>query len=48
MSTVNNIKLERYVPVRKLRKLTNQTVVLQKDLPKSASNDEGKTLPDVA
>lgn len=48
MSTVNNSKLERYVPVRKLKKLTNQTVVLQKDLSKTASNDEAKTLPDVA
>lgn len=48
MSDVNNRRLEKYVPVRKLKRIANETVVLQKELLKVASNDEAKTLLSVA
>ncbi|MEZ5524445.1 MAG: hypothetical protein R3E62_05690 [Pseudomonadales bacterium] len=48
MSSIKNVKLEKYIPVRKLKKLENQALVLQKQQLVTASNDEVKTLPNVA
>jgi len=48
MKTVNEIKLEKYVPVRKLLKTVNNVNICQKQAANDSCNDDKPTLPEAA
>jgi len=48
MNTVSKIKLEKYVPVRKLLKTVNSVNVCQKQAANDSHNDDKPTLPEAA
>ena len=48
MKTVNEIKLEKYVPVRKLLKTMNSVNICQKQAANDGHNEDKPALPEAA